>query len=193
FREQAPIRSLGFTSAVAGEGKTLLALMLASSLANDSAEPVTYIECNWEHPSIHAYFDLPPTPGLAEWLRGECAEGDIRHQVAPNLTVIPAGNGRRDGMKLLRLLQEGGTASGLLGESATSAGLTVVELPPVATCAYTPLAVGLVEAVVVVVRAGVTPEPLVAETCAQIQRAPIAGIVLNQAKSHIPRWLQGML
>jgi Mrp family chromosome partitioning ATPase len=193
FREQAPVRSLGVTSAVEGEGKTFLALMVAGSLANDSVEPVTYIECNWEHPSIHEYFDLPPTPGLAEWLRGECAESAIRHQVAPNLTVIPAGDGSRDGIKLLRMLQENGAQRSLLGASAGATGFTVVELPPVATCAYAPLAAGLVEAVVLVVRAGVTPAHLVAETCAQIQRAPIVGIVLNQAKSHIPRWLQGIL
>src|SRR5581483_4959456 len=40
FRDQAPARSLGFTSSLAGEGKTLLAMMTANVLAQDSYNPV---------------------------------------------------------------------------------------------------------------------------------------------------------
>ena len=95
YREQAPARTLGFTSALAGEGKTFLAMMVATVLAGDSGVPVTLLECNWEHPTLHEHFDLPRTPGLAEWLRGEAVAAQVRHQVGDNLFVVPAGDGRR--------------------------------------------------------------------------------------------------
>ncbi len=71
FREQAPVHSLGFTSSLRGEGKSLLAMVTASVLAKDSNNPVTLLECNWEHPCLHEHFGFSSGPGLAEWLRGE--------------------------------------------------------------------------------------------------------------------------
>lgn len=97
FREHAPVRSVGFTSSIDGEGKSFLSLVTAQVLAHDANEPVTLVECNWKHPSLHEYFGVPATPGLAELLRGSCNEDDIRHQVEDNLTIIPAGNGSQIG------------------------------------------------------------------------------------------------
>jgi len=108
FREDNSVRSLGFTSSIGGEGKSLLALATAKVLAHDGNDPVTLVECNWEHPTLHECFDLPATPGLAEWLRGTCDENDIRYQVEDNLTVIPAGNGTQDAVKLLKQAQQHG-------------------------------------------------------------------------------------
>ena len=82
FREHAPVRSLGFTSSVGGEGKSFLSTMTAQVLADDSTSPVILLDCNWEHPSLHEYFGFASTPGLAEWLRGECSKEKIYHSDA---------------------------------------------------------------------------------------------------------------
>ncbi|WIG59194.1 MAG: hypothetical protein OJF49_001941 [Ktedonobacterales bacterium] len=189
FRESSPVRSIGFTSALGGEGKTFVALTTASILANDSADPVTYIECNWEHPTIHDHFNLPPSPGLAEWLRQEASEAEVRHQVAPNLTVIPAGNARDGAVKLLRLLREKST----VGQLSGTQDLVVVELPPIVSCSYGPLAASIVESLIVVVRSGATPEPIFAEACSQLKNLPVEGVLLNQVRSRIPAWLRRIL
>jgi len=189
FRDQAPARSLGFTSSLAGEGKTLLAMMTANVLAQDSYNPVTLLECNWEHPCLHEHFRLPPAPGLAEWLRGECDKASIIHQVHPNLFVIPAGNGQQDAMRLIQRIRQQ-NLSDLL---ALSNAFLVVDLPAIAPTAYGLLASSLVEALIVVVHAGVTPDTLVAETCTQLKHLPVEGVILNQIESRIPRWLRHML
>jgi Mrp family chromosome partitioning ATPase len=108
YREHAPVRSLGFTSSIPGEGKSFVAAVTAQVLARDSSEPVTLLECNWDHPSQHESFGIPATPGLAEWLRGTCEHEAIRYQVESNLTVIPAGNGAHDAVKLLKQVQQQG-------------------------------------------------------------------------------------
>lgn len=189
FREQSPVRSLGFTSAVGGEGKSFMALMTASVLAHDSTEPVILVETNWDHPTLHEQLSLSPTPGLAEWLRQECDESAAFHQVAENLSVITAGNGQNDAVKLLRLLRDRSAVDMI---SSTRA-LYVFDLPPIITCSYGRMAASVVESVIVVVRAGITPEGLVAEACAQLKDLPVEGVMLNQVSSQIPQWLQRIL
>jgi len=186
FHEQAPVRSLGFTSSLAGEGKTFLAVVMAYVLANDSSQPVTLLECNWEHPCLYELFGFSATPGLAEWLRGECNQTAICHRVDHDLTVIPAGDARGDAVKLLQQVRQ----KGLLG---TSNGLWIVDLPAIVSTAYGSLAASMVESLVVVVHAGVTPDSMIAETCAQLKDLPVQGILLNQLESRIPRWIRRIL
>lgn len=188
LREQSPVRSLGFTSAIRGEGKSFISAIAARELAKDSLEPVTLLECNWDNPSFHDYFHLPQTPGLAEWMRGECSEMAIRHEVDQNLTVIPAGNGRRDAVKLLQQIQQ----QNLHSLFANAHELLIVDLPPVMASAYGALAASLVETLVVIVRAGVTPGHVVVETCAQLKDAAVYGLLLNQVQSQVPGWLRQM-
>jgi Mrp family chromosome partitioning ATPase len=189
YREHAPIRSLGITSSIAREGKSLIAAVTAQVLAHDSSEPVTLVECNWEHPSLHEYFGIPATPGLAEWLRGTCKEDDIRYQVDDNLTVIPAGNGSQDAVKLLKQIQQ----HGWLNTFARARDVYLVDLPPIITSGYGSLAASLLESLVIVVRAQVIPESMVAETCSQLKDLPVFGIILNQSESRIPRWLRQLM
>jgi Mrp family chromosome partitioning ATPase len=189
FREHAPVRSLGFTSSIDGEGKSFLALVTAQMLAHDSSEPITLIECNWEHPTLHERFGIPSTPGLADWLRGTCNEDDIRYRVDDNLTVIPAGYGSQDAVKLLKQIRQ----YSFLKIFEHSNGLFIVELPPIISTGYGSLAAGLLESIVIVVRAQVTPDSMVAKTCAQLNDLPVHGIILNQGESRIPRWIRQLL
>jgi len=189
FGEETNVSSLGVTSSIAGEGKSFMTMTLANILAESIENPVTLLECNWEHPCFHEYFDLNPVPGLAEWLRGECQVGAIRHQVRPNLTAIPAGNGHHDAVKLLQLLKKNkATDTFLHGD-----GLLIVDLPPVITSAYGALAASLVDSLILVIHAGVTTNLMVAEALNQLKNAHIHGMVLNQMNSRIPRWIRRLL
>lgn len=189
FRERDPIRSLGFTSSIGGEGKSFLALLTARILARDSHEPVTLIECNWEHPDVHKQLGIPSTPGLAEWLGGTCEEGDIRYHVDNNLSVIPAGNGKQDAVNLLKKVYQ----QGLLKMFKNPNELYIVDLPPVITSGYGPLAARMVETVVLVVRSEVVSESMLAETCVQLKDSSIHGVILNRVNSRVPRWIQQLL
>lgn len=189
FREAAPVRSLGLTSSISGEGKSFLAMVMARVLAKDSSNPVILLECNWEHPSLHKYYGLAAVPGLAEWLRGECSQTHIRHQVDDNLTVIPAGDGEQDEVKLLQQIRQ----IGLLQMFARSNELLIVDLPALVTTGYGAIAASLVDELILVVRAGVTPDALVQEACEELKDLPVLGVILNQLESRIPRWIRALL
>ena len=189
FRDHAPVRSVGFTSSIEGEGKSFLSLVTAQVLAQDTSEPVTLIECNWEHPSLHKFLGIPETPGLAELLRGSCNEDDIRYQVEDNLTIVPAGNGSQDSMKLLRQLQQVGLRNFL----ANNNSLIVVDLPPILTAGYGVLAASLLESVIIVVNAQIISDSMLAKTYSMIKELPVDGIILNQRESRIPHWIRQIL
>ena len=178
LREQEPVRSLGVTSSVPGEGGLFVAFMMARVLAKDSARPVMLIDCDWEHAGLHDYIGLPSTPGLAEWLRGECAEQDILHEVAENLTIVLAGKGQQDAVRLLQQVKNRD-----FREAFTQSDVNlVVRLPSVTTTSYSIYAASMVDALVLVVRAGFTTDNLVADACAHLKNLPMQGIILNQAK-----------
>lgn len=189
FDPHNPVRSIGITSSITGEGKSFLASVMAGALSEGTSKPITLIECNWEHPTLHEQFAFPPMPGLAEWLRGECHEQDIRRQVSYNLTIIPAGNGKHDAVQLLQLIQQ----QGLPQLFSRSGELLIVDLPPMITAAYSVMAASMVESLLLVVRSGVTSELFIAEATEQLKGLPVQGVILNQIESRIPRWLRQLL
>lgn len=183
------VRSLGFTSAIAGEGKTFLASATASAMAKKANRPVVLVDCNWENPSLHSLYDLPDSPGLAEWARGECDLEQVRHEVAPNLTVIPAGTALGDAISVTTKIASHGIASVLTGANE----VLVADMPPVLTSAYASQLAQELDAVTVVVRAGATWDSFVAEAYQELENAQIEGVILNATHSHIPRWIQRLL
>lgn len=189
MRSHDPIRSLGVTSAVPGEGKTFLAQVAASVLSRDCQAPVILLECNWEHPNLHEHFGLAATPGLAEWLRGECSVSAISHRIDDNLSVILAGDARGQAVRLLRQMR----TRGLIDTIARDGEAVIVDLPPIIVSGYGTLAAELVESLIVVVRAGVTPDVMIAEVCNQLKDLPVHGLMLNQLQSKIPRWIRQLL
>lgn len=176
FRTQNPLRSLGITSSVSGEGKSFVVAMLGRILANDSNSPVLLVECDWENTHENDYFNLPLTPGLAEWLRGECEETEIRSKVNDNLVVIRAGNGRQDAVRLLQQISK----RGFFDTLADNNEIMLIDLPPILTTSYGLLAAGMADALALVVQAGVTPANLVADACTSLEALPVEGIILNQ-------------
>ena len=85
------IRIIMVTSAVKGEGKTSLASHLSTSLAR-ARQRTLLIDGDLRSPTLHALFDLPRGPGLAELLREEADLTDtLQATPASNLTLITGG------------------------------------------------------------------------------------------------------
>jgi polysaccharide biosynthesis transport protein len=92
-RRAAGVRSLLITSAVAGEGKTTVAVGLAQALA-DSGHTVSLIELDLRRSSLSRYFSLHTDSGLTAVLMGDEPVTDRLQQpiaVLPSLNVLPAG------------------------------------------------------------------------------------------------------
>lgn len=189
FAEQDPVRALGITSAVAGEGKTLAALLVSHALATSSRRPVVLVECDWQRSTLSRNLDIPASPGFAEWLRGSTDRTEIRHQVLPNLTVVPAGLGGADAMTALAEVRR----PDLIERLGDPDELIILDLPSVLSSYHGTIAARLAEALLLVVRAGSTPASFVTRACDELKQMRVEGIILNQVTTHVPRWLQSLL
>ncbi len=189
---------IGVTSAISGEGRTTVALGLAGTLAADLDVPVTLVEADLERPVLTSYFGLDPAPGLCDVLRGTCRFDAVARTVgacrldaaartiAEGLAVVPAGVAGADSARLLRQLRE---HDPLRGEHGLR-GLVVLDLPPILNHSFSVLAAGSADAVVLVVRAGVTPAQVAREAIARLERRP-QGVVFNGERSALPAWWPG--
>jgi len=86
-----PPQMILVTSAASGEGKTVTALNLASTLA-DTGRRVLLIDVDMRHPGCHAVLGSAQSPGLSNYLAGEVALEDAIQEIAsPNLAFLAAG------------------------------------------------------------------------------------------------------
>lgn len=148
----AELRTIGFTSAVFGEGTSTLALGTSLSLAELGPAPVLLVDANWLQPSLTSDAGASSGRGLAEVLRGEAELDEV---------VVPTGHLR------LTFLAAGDTTEGrpplaalpsLMERALSCFGSIVVDLPPalVGESMVLPWSASL-EQLFIVVRSGVTP------------------------------------
>ena len=187
--QSAGPRQIGITSALYGEGKTSIAIGMATAIAADTREPTVLVECDLEHASFDQYFGFSPTPGLTEWLDGEARLRVLRAAPLPNLFVIPAGARPEDPARLFYQLSE----SRLMGELQPRFANIVIDLPPVLDIAYGSLASKLAEQIVLVARYGVTLVDDLEKVSFLLGRERLSGIVLNSTEYRTPGWLRRLL
>lgn len=84
-----------FSSAGQGDGKTMVATQLATTLANDGRQ-VLLIDADLRNPQLHITFGLPQVPGLSNLLTGKTKPDECLHKITniteiSTLTVLTAG------------------------------------------------------------------------------------------------------
>jgi capsular exopolysaccharide synthesis family protein len=175
----AGAQALAVTSAMSGEGKTVLASCLATSLAM-AGRRVLLMDADMRRPQVHRTFDIVKAPGLSNVLAGEVKAPDaVRQTAVPGLSVLPAGDELPNAAELLD--SEAFTA--LIEGFASRFDLVVLDCPPVMAVADATIVANATSAVLFVVGSGTARE--VAE--AAVDRllsvhAQLVGVVLNKAR-----------
>jgi Mrp family chromosome partitioning ATPase len=182
-------RQIGVTSALYGEGKTSIAIGIATAIAADTREPTVLLECDLERASFDRYFGFRRSPGLTEWLDGEARLRVLRAAPLPNLFVIPAGEVPLDPARLFYQLR----ASRLMAELQPRFANVVIDLPPVLDIAYGSLASELAESIILVARYGVTLVDDLEKVAFLLGRERLSGVVLNSTEYRTPGWLRRLL
>jgi Mrp family chromosome partitioning ATPase len=182
-------RQIGVTSPLYGEGKTSIAIGIATAIAADTREPTVLLECDLENASFDRYFRFTRQPGLTEWLDGEAPLRVLRAAPLANLFVIPAGAPPVDPTRLFYQL----SVSGLMAELRPRFANIVIDLPPVLDIAYGSLASQLAESIVLVARYGVTMVDDLEKVAFLLGRERLSGLVLNATEYRTPGWLRRLL
>jgi len=79
------------TSALPGEGKSIIASNLAIAIAKGDDQYVLLVECDLRKPSLHELFKYPPSKGVSEIIQGKADIGDCLIKTPiEKLTILPA-------------------------------------------------------------------------------------------------------
>ncbi|MCK5680068.1 hypothetical protein KAI46_04575, partial [bacterium] len=84
--------SVLITSPGSGEGKTVNAINVAISIAQEIDRTVLLIDANLRKPAIHKYFGLEESLGLADYLLGKASISEVLiNPGIDKLTIMPGG------------------------------------------------------------------------------------------------------
>lgn len=176
-QEASGIRVVMIASAVAGEGKSLTAANLALTLSESYKRRVLLVDGDLRRPVQHRFFGLEAPSGLSDLLTAVDEPQLTLYDVSPTLTVLPAGRPSADpmaGLTSTRMRQ-------LLNEARGPFDWVLIDTPPVALMSDANLLAAMVDAAVLVIRAGATPYEAVQRAAEAVGRDRILGAVLNRA------------
>jgi capsular exopolysaccharide synthesis family protein len=165
-------------SAVSGEGKSLSTTNLALTFSESYRRRVIVVDADLRRPSQHDIFNIPNVAGLSECLKSDDERPASTIQVSPRLAVIPGGRPDPDPMGALTSSR----MTRILREAAAAADWVLIDTPPVGLMPDARLLADMADAVILVVRAGRTPYPLVQRAADAVGREKILGVILNAAE-----------
>ena len=163
------------TSAVPGEGKTLTALNLARVLSESYRRSVLLIDADLRRPRLTEAAGLTTADGLSAALKSADHRKVTVTQLTEQLTLLPAGRPDPEplsGLTSPRMQQ-------LIEEGAERFDWVIVDTPPIGVATDAGLLSAMVDATILVVKAGETSLTAVNQAVETLGRNRIIGVVLN--------------
>lgn len=172
-----PIKKLLVTSAVPGEGKTLISANLSVSLAQHRTR-VLLIDADLRSSSLSRWFDIVDHSFLSSWDdEGAHRLPLLRKAKDLPLWVIPAGKPVEMPGNILQSTE----FSDALAAIEPNFDWIVIDSPPLVPFSDASILASLSDAVVLVTRKGVTPKKLLRDALKSIDTTKIIATVLNGA------------
>jgi protein-tyrosine kinase len=174
------VRTIAITSPAKGDGKSLTAANLALTMAQEFQQRVLVVDADLRRPTIHRLFGLDDGPGLADVLMN-VAELDQALVSLPeyHLTVLPAGAPPNHPAELLG----SATMRRVLDALRTRFDRILIDVPPVAPLADFHVLAPMVDGLLMIVRAGITPKPAIERALSGLDTSKVLGLVLNESGS----------
>lgn len=180
LRELRPMKLVGFTSALPGEGKTLTAVNLALTAARANPERrILLVDTDLRRSMVAETLGVRNNPGLSDYLLGECELSEtVRRFRSTKLAVVPGGTSTEEPTQLLASPR----MKELLRSMRDNFEEIYIDLPPSLLFADAGILGCQTDGVVLVVRAGVTPGHRVTQAMESLAGSPLVGCVLNGAE-----------
>lgn len=166
------------TSAVPSEGKSITALNLAISLAQEYDHTVLLIDADFRRPTIHSYLGIEQRTGFSDCLLGEAQISDV---------IIPTGIGR---LSVVTAGREIPNPAELFASQKTEALITeikeryqdryiIIDTPPVLPFAESRTLAHLVDGVLFVIKEQLASQKNIKEALDALKGCGLLGIVYN--------------
>lgn len=171
--EAAPFRVIGIVSAVPSEGKTTVALGLATTLARATRQRVLIIEADLRKPAIEGYLGLPRAQGVSDWLAGSTTLAPIRTLSGWSVSLFPAGKATLESMDALGSER----MAALVAAARENFPYVILDCPPLTPVADAVALQDHVDGLIMVVRAGLAPREALVRASERVKAGKIRGLV----------------
>lgn len=174
-----PLRTAAVISCQPKEGKTTVAINLAASLAALGKRTVL-VDSDLLQPRVHRMLDVSNRMGLSSILQEQASLSEsLRPGPVSGLSILPAGPPSVRARELLA-----SQIDRLVEDLKSQFDIVILDTPPMLGFADTLNVAAAVDALLLVVRAGKTPQEYVQVALEQLRqvRAPAPGVVLNGVK-----------
>ena len=176
------------TSAIKGEGKSVVAANLAYVLACNLSKSTLLIDGDLKCPAVHQCMGIPQFPGLRDVLEGERSVDSCLHRVGElPLWILPSGvvTGR------MLELSDIYAIAGMLTELKKQYEYIIIDAPPILPLADMHMLAGMADVLAFVIRAGATPRAAVEKAIRTIGVTSNACIILNGLEAEgVPSYMQ---
>ncbi len=165
-----------FTSSVADEGKTTLAIAFAIEQAR--SKRVVLVDADLRRPSVLTKLGRSvERRGLRDAVRGKDLEACLLRSTSLNLAIMGSRPSRRNS---LDTLLDPAFAT-VIAELRKQFDMVVIDAPPIEVVSDASIIAGECDGTVYVVKGGSTPIPTIRRGLARIQKSPtrILGVLLN--------------
>lgn len=177
-------RLIMMASALPGDGKTFTSINLALSMSLEKDITVVLVDADVAKPHVSRVFGVDQEPGLLDALmdRSIDVESLVLPTDVPGLSILPAGRRTETATELL--------ASARMEEVVRQLGsryphrITLFDSPPLLLTSESRVLAEVVGQVVLVVRAGKTPQQAVLDAISYLgdDQSKSIGLVLNQSE-----------
>ena len=178
--EEGECHVIGITSSVQAEGKSSTACNVAYALAEVGSK-VLLLEGDLRRPTLAAKLGLAKAPGISNLLvsRGDFHEVIQQCSLAPNLDVVTSGDVPPNPSELL----SSNRMARLMEQLKAEYNYIIFDLPPVTAVADALAVAKILDGVVMVVRAGVSDQQILADAMRQLElvNLRILGFVYRDA------------
>jgi protein-tyrosine kinase len=176
LRQRRELTKVLVTSALPEEGKSVVSLNLASTLARFSQARVLLVEGDIRKPTIRTELGLPILKGLTEWLRSDLHISEVIHRVTPpGFWFLPAGEPLSNPLELM----QSGRLATLLDKLRDTFDWIIIDSTPVLPVADTSVWARHSDGILLVVREGKSERRQLRKALESIDNSALIGIVLN--------------
>ena len=179
LREHRNLRSLVITSAVPNDGKTLVAMNLAVALSKHTDEKVLLLEGDLRKPMSGQRLGINKAPGLGEWAQqDEHISRFIYRFEQMQLWILPAGSPPDNPVTILQSPRFLDTYEQL----ARAFDWIIIDAPPLIPMADVSYWSRHADGLLLVVRKGNTPKPILKKGLETLDNPKLVGVVLNDVE-----------
>ena len=176
MQREKGLKTLLVASAGVSEGKTLTAINLASTMAQEIDLKILIVDGDLRRPAVHQYLGTPHALGISDYLTENCSlESIICNTNLRNFFVVTAGTVVEKPAELLNSSR----MDEFLSYAAQTFDWVIFDSPPLAGLADGDVLASKVDGIVFVVRAFQTPASLFQKAMETLRTKNVLGVVLN--------------